>query len=113
MLGGGWHDPSPEQFTAWRNAVDKNAASFKKVIGSKAFVAAFGGLAGEKLARVPRGYPADHPELDLLRLKEVPVMHPVTDKDVLSSSVVQKSAAVYKTMKPFLDYLQSILPPGR
>jgi uncharacterized protein (TIGR02453 family) len=113
MLAGGWHDPSPEQFTAWRNAVDKNPASIKKIIGRKEFVAAFGGLAGEKLARAPRGYPADHPALDLLRMKEVAVMHTVTDKDLLSSSIVQDSAAVYKTMKPFLDYLKTILPPAR
>jgi uncharacterized protein (TIGR02453 family) len=113
MLAGGWHAPSPEQFAAWRNAVDKNAAPLKKIIGSKAFVAAFGGLGGEKLARVPRGYPADHPELDLLRMKEVAVMHTVADKDLLPSSVVQESAAVYKTMKPFLDYLKTILPPAR
>jgi uncharacterized protein (TIGR02453 family) len=113
MLAGGWHDPSPEQFTAWRNAVDKNPASAKKIIGRKEFVAAFGGLAGEKLARAPRGYPADHPALDLLRMKEVAVMHTVTDKDLLSLSIVQDSAAVYKTMKPFLDYLKTILPPAR
>ena len=112
MLAGGWHEPSPEQFAAWRNAVDRDAAPLKKIIGSKAFMTAFGGLMGEKLARAPRGYPADHPELELLRVKEVAVMHAVTDKDLLSSSVVQESAAVYKTMKPFLDYLQTIIPPG-
>jgi uncharacterized protein (TIGR02453 family) len=110
MLAGGWHDPSPEQIMAWRNAVDKNSATVKKIIGKKEFVAVFGGLAGEKLARAPRGYPADHPALDLLRMKEVAVMHTVMDKELLSSSVVQESAAVYKTMKPFLDYLKTIPP---
>jgi hypothetical protein len=45
-------------------------------------------------------------------MKEVAVMHNVADKDLLSSSVVQESSAVYKTMKPFLDYLQTILPPA-
>jgi hypothetical protein len=35
----------------------------------------------------------------------------VTDKELVSSSVVQASAAVFKTMKPFLDYLGSNLPP--
>ena len=109
MLAGGWHDPLPEQLARWRAAVDKGASALKKIIGRKEFVAAFGGLAGEKLARVPRGYPADHPEHELLRLKEIAVWHTVTDKDLLSSSVVQNSAAVFKTMKPFLDYLGSIL----
>jgi uncharacterized protein (TIGR02453 family) len=108
MLAGGWHTPSPEQFARWRAAVDKDASTVKKIIGRKEFAAAFGGMMGEKLARVPRGYPADHPEHELLRLKEMAVMHIVTDKDLLSSSVVQDSVAVYRTMKPFLDYLGSI-----
>ena len=108
MLAGGWHDPSSEQLAKWRAAVDKGVSTLKTIIGKKEFVAAFGGLAGEKLARVPRGYAVDHTEHELLRLKEIAVMHMVTDKDLVSSSVVQESAAVFKTMKPFLDYLGSI-----
>jgi uncharacterized protein (TIGR02453 family) len=108
MLAGGWHDPSSEQLARWRTAVDKGASALKKIIGRKEFVAAFGGPTGEKLARVPRGYPVDHPEHELLRLKEIAVTHSVTDKDLGSSSLVQESAAVFKTMKPFLDYLGSI-----
>jgi uncharacterized protein (TIGR02453 family) len=111
MLAGGCHEPSTEQLAQWRIAVDKDATALKKIIGKKDFVAAFGGLAGEKLVKAPRGYPADHPELELLRLKEIAVMHNVTDKELLSPSVVQTSAAVFKTMKPLLDYLGSILPP--
>jgi hypothetical protein len=37
-------------------------------------------------------------------------MHTVTDKELLSPLVVQASAAIFKTMKPFLDYLGSISP---
>ena len=111
MLAGGCHEPSTEQLAKWRAAVAKSASAVKKIIGRKDFVAAFGGLTGEKSAKPPRGYPADHPELELLRLKEIAVMHTLADKELLSPSIVQASAAVFKTMKPFLDYLGSILPP--
>jgi hypothetical protein len=37
-------------------------------------------------------------------------MHTVTDEELLSPSVVQSSAAMFETMKPFLDYLGSIVP---
>ena len=73
-------------------------------------MSAFGSLMGDRLAKAPRGYPADHPELDLLRLKQITVMHTLTDKELLSPSVVQSSAAIFKTMKPLLDYLGSLLP---
>jgi len=110
MLAGGCHEASTEQLARWRSTVDKDASTLKKLIGKKDFVAAFGGLTGEKLAKAPRGYAADHPELELLRLKQIAVMRTVTDKELLSPSVVQSSAAIFKTMKPFLDYLGSILP---
>jgi uncharacterized protein (TIGR02453 family) len=110
MLAGGCHEASTEQLAKWRTAVDKDAGTVKKLIGKKDFVAAFGGLSGEKLAKAPRGYAADHPELELLRLKQITVMRTVTDKELLSPSLVQSSVATFKTMKPFLDYLGSILP---
>lgn len=110
MLAGGCHEPSTEQLAKWRSAVDKDASTVKKLIGRKDFVAAFDGLSGEKLAKAPKGYAADHPELELLRLKQITVMHTMTDKELLAPSVVQSSVAVFKTMKPFLDYLGSILP---
>jgi uncharacterized protein (TIGR02453 family) len=110
MLAGGCHEASTEQLALWRSTMDKDASMVKKLIRKKDFVAAFGGLTGEKLAKAPRGYAADHPELELLRLKQITVMHTVTDKELLSPSVVQSSTAIFKTMKPFLDYLGSILP---
>jgi uncharacterized protein (TIGR02453 family) len=110
MLAGGCHEASTEQLARWRSAVDKDASTVKKLIGKKDFVAAFGGLTGEKLAKAPRGYAADHPDLELLRLKQITVIHTVTDKELLSPSVVQSSVAIFKTMKPFLDYLGLILP---
>jgi uncharacterized protein (TIGR02453 family) len=113
MLAGGCHEATTAQLSRWRITVDRDASAVKKIIGAKPFVAAFGGISGEKLAKAPRGYAVDHPELDLLRLKQITVMHTVTDKELLSPSIVQQSAAVYKTMKPLLDYLASILPPAR
>jgi uncharacterized protein (TIGR02453 family) len=110
MLAGGCHEASTEQLARWRSAVDKDASTVKKLISRKDFVAAFGGLSGDKLAKAPRGYAADHAELELLRLKQITVMHTLTDKALLSPSLVKSSVAVFKTMKPFLDYLGSILP---
>ncbi len=113
MLAGGCHELTTEQLAQWRTAVDRDVPTLKKIIGRKDFVDAFGELSGEKLSRAPRGYPADHPELELLRLKQITVMHTVTDREISSPSVVQSSTAVFKTMKPFLDLLGSILlPPG-
>ncbi len=109
MLACGCHDPSSAQLVQWRNAVDKDSSTLKKIIGRNDFIAAFGGLSGEKLARAPQGYPASHPDIELLRLKNITIRHSVSDEELLSPSVVQESAAVFRTMKPFRDYLRSII----
>jgi uncharacterized protein (TIGR02453 family) len=69
MLAGGAHAPTSAQLSKWRAVIGKSASVVKKIIGKKEFVAAFVGLTGEKLARAPRGFPPDHPELELLRMK--------------------------------------------
>lgn len=109
MLACGCHDPSSAQLFSWRNAVDKDSSTLKKIIGRNDFIAAFGGLSGEKLARAPQGYSPSHPDIGLLRLKNITIRHSVTDEELLSPSVVQAGAAVFRTMKPFRDYLRSII----
>jgi uncharacterized protein (TIGR02453 family) len=110
MLAGGCHEAAPGQLARWRHLVDTDPAPVKKILSVKSFKEAFGGLSGEKLAKAPKGYPADHPEVELLKLKEITAMHPLTDAEVLMPDVVQKSVVVFKAMKPLLDYLSMMLP---
>jgi uncharacterized protein (TIGR02453 family) len=109
FLAGGLHMPTPEQLAKFRQAIDRDAAPFKKIIRSKEFVKYFGTLDGEKLATAPKGYPKDHPEIELLKLKEVVAGHPLTDRDILSPNVVAEAARAFQAMKPFLRYLDSVL----
>ncbi|MBI3244624.1 MAG: DUF2461 domain-containing protein [Chloroflexi bacterium] len=109
MLGGGHYMPTPGQLARWRQAVDQDAARLNKIIHHKNFVSAFGALEGDKLKSAPKGYSRDHPEIELLRLKQLVVVHRLTDKEVLSPEFVKETAKAFKTMKPFLDYLNQSL----
>jgi uncharacterized protein (TIGR02453 family) len=80
ILGGGLHEPDPEQLAAWRSSIDKDPLPFKKITKAKAFRQLFGEVRGDRIKTAPRGYPQDHPDLDLLRLKRVTVWRPVTDR---------------------------------
>ncbi len=111
MLGGGHYMPTPAQLAKWREAVDEDAARLNKIIRHKNFVSTFGSLEGDKLKSAPKGYSPDHPEIELLRLKQMLVTRRLTDKEVLSPGFVKETAKVFKTMKPFLDYLNQSLGP--
>jgi len=108
MLAGGLHMPSPQQLTQWRQAIDRDPAPFKKLIGDREFVKHFASISGERLRSAPRGYAKDHPEIELLKLKEVTVVHSLEDQAVLRSTLLSHTLRVFNAMKPFLSYLEVI-----
>ena len=108
MIAGGLHEPEPKQLDKFRQTVARDATPFRKIIGAKTFRDYFGEIGGEKLKTAPRGYPKDHPEIDLLRMKQITAHHPMPDDELLSKDVVKKTVAGFRMMKPFLSYLGSI-----
>jgi uncharacterized protein (TIGR02453 family) len=109
MIAGGLYMPSGEQITKFRQTIARDARKFKKIVNEKEFKKYFGKLEGEKLKTAPQGFARDHPEIELLKLKQVLVHHPLSDKQVLAPNVEAHVVGVCKAMKPFLDYLNDIL----
>jgi len=109
MIAGGLHEPEPDQIALWRQSIDRNPAPFKKIVGTRAFKEYFGQVEGQKLKTVPRGYPKDHPELELLRLKQVTVSRPLTDSVVQGTRLLQDTLKTFKAMRPFLEYLGGLV----
>lgn len=95
MFAGGVHQPSPQQLTKWRQAIDAEPAPLKMVINNPTFVRLFGGLAGERLTGAPKGYSREHLEIELLKLKQLTVMHPLADQEVLASTIVSHAVQVF------------------
>ena len=63
----------------------------------------------DTLKNAPLGYPRDHPEIEMLKWKQVVVRHPLADEQVSAPDMAAHAVRVFKAMKPFLDYLKSIL----
>jgi uncharacterized protein (TIGR02453 family) len=109
LIAGGLYMPAPEQLASFRRAIDQDAAPFKTILGDKQFKQYFGELEGEKVKTVPQGYTRDHPEIELLRFKQVVVVHRLSDERVLSPGFGTHVIKTFTAMKPFLDYLNLIL----
>ncbi len=109
MLAGGLHEPESSQLNAFRRAIDKDPRPFKRLIAQKTFKDYFGGIGGEKLKTAPQGFDRDHPEIELLRMKEVVAVRRFADREVTSADFVGQVIAGCKAMKPFLDYLGSVV----
>ncbi len=68
-IGGGVYAPDRTQLLAIREHIAANGARLHRIVHAKAFEA-IGGLKGDRLTRVPRGFPADHPAADYLMYKQ-------------------------------------------
>lgn len=109
MVAGGMYMPASGQLSKFREAIVRDAAPFKRIMKASDFVRYFGFVEGDRLSTAPQGYGRDHPEIDLLRLKQVLVVHRFTDKQVVARTFRSNALKAMNAMTPFTDYLNRIL----
>jgi uncharacterized protein (TIGR02453 family) len=104
MAGGAYTPPIP-WLSAIREKISDNPDEFINIINTKDFIKYFGTIDGEKLKTAPKGYPKDHPQLELLKFKSYLVVNEASDKMVLSNEFFNHVINVFKAMKPLNDFL--------
>jgi uncharacterized protein (DUF2461 family) len=62
-------------------------------------------LDGEKLKTSPKGYPKDHPYIELLRYKSYTVARYVTDRQISAPDSYDMIIKTCRAMKPLNDFL--------
>lgn len=113
-VGGGMWRPEKARLDAWRRLVVDDPKRIHGVIDSPAFARAFGELdAEERLKRVPPGFPADHPDAEILKLKDVLFGRRLADEEVLSPDLPDVIADAFATATPLLRLLGSLAPEVR
>jgi uncharacterized protein (TIGR02453 family) len=105
FLGAGMWQPTPQHLAKFRQEVDYNVDELKAIIEAPEFKAYFPEAAGESMKTTPKGYPADHPEIGLLRRKELFFIHRYTDKEVLKPGFADEVIRGCQLIKPYCDYL--------
>lgn len=69
-IGGGMYAPDTPQLVAIREHIAANVRQLRSIVESPAFRRHVGALEGERLQRVPRGYPKDHEAAEYLRYRQ-------------------------------------------
>jgi uncharacterized protein (TIGR02453 family) len=69
-VGGGMYSPEPAQLVAVREHIAANARRLRSVVESPAFRRVVGTLEGDRLQRVPRGFPKDHEAAEYLKYRQ-------------------------------------------
>jgi uncharacterized protein (TIGR02453 family) len=70
IIAAGAYMPEKEQLAAIRNWLLENHDDFRKILKKPTVRRTFNEFEGEALTRPPKGFPADHPAMDLIRCKQ-------------------------------------------
>lgn len=113
LLAGGAYMPGPEQLLAIRTHIAENHKALEKLLKTKRLREAVGQLQGEKLTRPPKGFPKEHPAIDLLRNKQWYFYTNLDAKLVTSPDLATELVKRFKAMQPVIDFLNTPLLGGK
>ena len=90
-----------------RQEIDYNLEEWKKIFSSGSFKKYFpeGLENSDRLSRPPKGYEANNPAIEFLKLKNFIVRTRFNDKDLVSKGFEKEAAKAFKAMKPMIDFL--------
>ena len=108
FAGGGIWMPAPEDLRKVRQEIDYNFADFKKIIGAKKFKSVYGDLSHEaeyKLTRLPKGYEADNPAAEYLKLKSFIASIELKDAELTDKDLVRKTVNAFEALQPLIEFI--------
>lgn len=105
----GKHLPDASELLKIRNAIATKTKEFLKIVESKSFTSRFGDLDGEKLSRPPKGFAAEHPAIEYLKLKSFTVSEEFSAKDAVSANYPKMLAGSFKAAYPLVVFLRQAL----
>jgi uncharacterized protein (DUF2461 family) len=74
-----------------------------------AFQNNFREISGDKLKLAPKGFPADFPDIDLLKFKSYIVAKEYPESFVSQENFLKEAKSVFQSMYPFIDFLNKVL----
>ena len=98
----------PEELKKVRQEIDYNFDLFKKIIGSKKFKAFYRDLDNSDeflLKRIPKGYEADNPAAEYLRLKSFIAFVHIGDAELTSNNLLKKTLVAFEILQPLNDFI--------
>ena len=106
FLSTGIWSPDPAMLKALRQSVYDNIEELNEIRSNQDFSKYFNEFYEEdKLKTVPRGFPKDFPDAELLKLKHYLVDYPIDDSILHDSDFVSRIGAIAKCAYPFNRFL--------
>ena len=105
----GFWDPNKEDLLRIRKELELDPSEFRELMQESDFKNTWGNLEGEEVKTAPKGFSKEDPNIDLIRKKMFLFRKKYSDKEVLSPNFLEQLAQDFRTVRPFLDYMSSVL----
>jgi uncharacterized protein (TIGR02453 family) len=109
LVAGGIYAPQPPELHAIREHVARDFRRFRSIVESPAFRKAYGEIEGDRLQRLPRGFPAGHPAAEFLKMKQFLVGREYPAAFATSPRFFREVVARFQQMAPFIRFLNEPL----
>ena len=109
-VAGGVYMPQPDGLLAMRTHIAENHQRFGKIVNQKKLVELLGPLHGGSLSRVPKGFDANHPAADWIRMKQWMFFKSMEGAAMMRSPALLKEVATrFKLVAPLVEFLNEPL----
>ncbi len=104
LYGGLWC-PDAAMLRKMRRAIVDNIEEFEEIVNNRELVRYYPGWIGDKLKKVPAGWDKNHPQAELLKLKEYGRLCSCKEKFFSDPSWVEIAAERFSLLKPLVDFI--------
>lgn len=109
VAGGAWM-PETEHLKAIRQEIDYNGSALRAILNAPDFVKIFGKLSDEDtLKTTPKGYDADHPDIDLIKLKSFVASAPISDAELSRPTASNRIVEMFGSLQPLTVFLRNAI----
>jgi uncharacterized protein (TIGR02453 family) len=110
-IGGGMYAPETAQLHAVREHIASNHRRLASIVESASFKRIVGEVEGEKLQRVPRGFPPDHAAADWLRFRQFLAGREIAPPVVTTARLYPAVLETFRAVVPLIRFLNEALVP--
>lgn len=112
LVAAGCYMPEKEQLLAIRRHLLEHHAAMRKLLADRKLRAVAEPFDGLKLTRAPKGFPAEHPALDLVMCRQWGVSSRLPAEAALEPGLVREVVKRFRVMAPLVDFLNAPLVPA-
>jgi uncharacterized protein (TIGR02453 family) len=107
VIAAGAYMPEKDQLAAIRSWLLDNHEEFRKLLAQPAVKKAFTNFEGNALTRPPKGFPTDHPAMDLVRCRQWGLSASLPPEAALDPKVAATIIRHFKLAAPVVDALNT------